>query len=215
MSVHRSGKIRNRLSRRSFLGVVPLFCFSLFSGCSMTGFKKNDSNSLSVKPVDDYGLRNSTKKVIVKIDNMEYLRSDRKENPDCAICFLGVTDSSGHQIPEINEAIRSQFRESTSYILISDGEIEQAVRKADIKRNDVFIPEERKKFVKSLDRPFRYFLSGQVMSVPNGNHESGELAGDQIIFDLVNSTDNEQAVVQDRLASIYSDNPRKKVMGLF
>ena len=202
-------------SRRSFLSAVFLFFPFCFTGCSVTGAKKKESEPLSVKPVDDHGLRNSTKKVIVKINNMEYLRSDRKENSDCTICFLGITDSSGHQIPEINEAIRAQFHESTSYSLISEKEIDQAVEKAEVKRNDIFIPEERKKFTQALDRPFRYFLSGQVMSIPSGDIAPGELAGDQIVFDLVNSEDNEQAIVQDKLASIYNDPPHKKVMGLF
>ena len=200
--------------RRLFLCLPVSFSLALFAGCSLTGGKR-DGGHLDVTPADDYGLREATKKLIVKIDNMEFLREDKKKNPESAICFLGITDSSGNQIPEINEAVRLQFRESTSYRLVTEDEIERAVKKAEIKRNDIYIPEERKKFTAALDSSYRYLLSGQVISVPKESGEPGKPFGDQIIFDLVNTKDDEQAIVQDRLASFYSDIQRKKTLGLF
>lgn len=214
MNSHDTNSEQPYLDRRRFFRLTISSSLVLFSGCSITGDKRNQARE-SVSPVDDYGLRETTKKLIVKIDNMEFLRKDRKENPECTICFLGITNSGGSQIPEINEAVRAQFRESTSYRLITEDEIEQAVKNAKIKRNDIFIPEERKKFSDALDRPYRYLLSGQVFPVPNETSEPGKPIGDQIIFDLVNTEDDEQTVVQDRLASFYAETPRKKVMGLF
>lgn len=201
-------------NRRSFISLTFSSATVLFCGCSLTG-KKRDKAQESVTPTDDYGLRQTTKKLIVKIDNMEYLREDKKENPESTICFLGITDPSGNQIPEINEAVRAQFRESTSYRLITEDEIERAVKKAEIKRNDIYIPEERKKFTSALGSSYRYLLSGQVISVPKEPSEPGKPFGDQIIFDLVNPKDDEQVIIQDRLASFYTENPRNKVMGLF
>ena len=199
---------------RLSLCLAVLLFLALFAGCSLTGGKR-DAGSLDVTPADDYGLREATKKLIVKIDNMEFLREDKRENPESAICFLGITDSNGKQIPEINEAVRIQFRESTSYRLVTEDEIERAVKKAEIKRNDIYIPEERKKFTAALNTSYRYLLSGQVISVPKESSEPGKPFGDQIIFDLVNTKDDEQSIVQDRLASFYSEIQRKTTMGLF
>ena len=86
--------------RRLFLCLPVSFSLALFAGCSLTGGKR-DGGHLDVTPADDYGLREATKKLIVKIDNMEFLREDKKKNPESAICFLGITDSSGNQIPHI------------------------------------------------------------------------------------------------------------------
>ena len=205
---------RTCLSRRSFVGLSFSSMIILFCGCSLTG-KKHDKVIEAASPTDDYGLRQTTKKLIVKIDNMEYLREDKKENPESTICFLGITDPRGNQIPEINEAVRAQFRESTSYRLVAEDEIERAIKKAEIKRNDIFIPEERKKFASALDTSYRYLLSGQVISIPREANEMGKPFGDQIVFDLVNAKDDEKVIIQDRLASFYAEAPRNKVMGLF
>jgi hypothetical protein len=213
MIVHGIDREKIVISRRSFLGAVFSSSFFLFAGCSLTG-RKNHTDSLSNSPLDDYGLRNTTKKLIVKNDNIEYLRADRKEDPESFICFLGITDSSGKQMPQINDAIRAQFRESTSYRLVSDEEIDSAVKKAGIKRNDIYIPQERKKFAKALDHPFRYLLSGQVLSTPAEANDPGKPIGDQIVFNLINTKDDEQTIVQDRLASFYNEPLRKK-KGLF
>ena len=43
----------------------------------------------------------------------------------------------------------------------------------------------------------------------------GKPFGDQIVFDLVNAKDDEKVIIQDRLASFYTEAPRNKVMGLF
>ncbi len=214
MKLYEDGGKGIGLSRRSFLGATVSSSLFLLCGCSLTG-KKHDSVPETVAPVDDYGLRSTTKKLIVKINNSEFLRADRKEHPECTICFLGVTNALGEQIPEINEAVRAQFRDTTSYRLVPEEEIENAVKKAEIKKNDIFIPEERKKFIAALDSPFRYLLSGQVISVSGESAEPGKPFGDQIIFDLVNSEDDEQATVQDRLASFYNEPQHKGVLGLF
>lgn len=214
MNSHETNINPTFVNRRLFLHFTIFSFVALFTGCSLTGAKRNKTPEL-VKPVDDYGLRETTKKLIVKIDNMEFLREDRKEHPECAICFLGITNPNGSQIPEINEAVRVQFRESTSYRLVTEEEIEEAVKKSGINRNDIFIPEERKKFTDALDTSYRYLLSGQVISVPKEASEPDKPFGDQIIFDLVNAKDDEQAIVKDRLASFYSESPQKKKLGLF
>lgn len=204
-----SVKVASSRSRRSFLIAavsLPLWA-GLMSGCSLTRGHKSD---LPAAPVDDYGLRKATKQLIVKIDNLEFLRDDRKENPDCAICFIGVTNSDGEQVPEINEAVRRQFKESTSYVLIDEEAINAAAKKAGIKKNDVFIPDERKKFTEELDRPFRYLLTGQIVSVPIETAEPGKPIGDQVVFNLVGSKDEDHTIVQDRLAAFYNEDSRKR-----
>lgn len=180
----------------------------------MTKGNKETSPDL-IGPVDDHGLQKVTKQLIVKVNNMEFLREDKKENPECVICFLGIYNMQGEEIPGLTEAVKRQFYETTSYRFIEKSEIERGLEVSKIKRNDIFIPEERDKFVAALDRPFQYFLSGQVVSSPIQDPVPGQLAGDNIVLDLVSVRDDAKAIVQDRLASLYNDAPRKKVWGLF
>ncbi len=196
---------------RSVFLVVFLLTFSAMVGCSLTKSEKGPAFDPNV-PVEDYGLQRATEQLIVKMDNIEYLRPNKRDGEDRVICFAGVQNLNGEELPGISEAIRRQIEKTTPYRFLSDAEIERALEKSKVKKNDILIPEDREKFVRAVDRPFQYLLTAQVVNAPEAEMSQGDLGGDQIVFNLV-SLDNEEdkAIIQSRLASVYNESRKRGI----
>lgn len=192
--------------------LLLLIFFSIQSGCSPSwmGKKKPEERPVAV---EDPGLTEATQKIIARLNNTEFL-SGRKDQP-CEICFLGVQNDAGEAIPELGEAVRRQFREKApNYSLLDDVLLEDALKKSDVKRNNVYIPAEREKLTKTLNRPFRYILSARVVSL-GATKTDLPMTGDILHFELVSLDDNHTERVQKELTAFYNEKTRKKVFGIF
>lgn len=192
-----------------FMAAVFALMISL-SGCSLPFSSHKEAPPPTVS--DDPGLRTGTQNVITKIKNKQFLAA--QANQECVICFLGVRNLRGEDIPELSSAVRRQFQQATAYRLLTDETIEAGLKKSDVKRNDIFIPAEREKLTAALETPFQYILSGRVVRSENQKISGGPQV-ETVVFELYSVSENSSSSVQNELAACYIKEKNKKFLGLF
>ena len=190
--------------------MLALTAAFLLGGCSFNS-KKSDYLP-NASPYSDGGLQNATRQIIAKLKN-DALLNGRKGSA-FEICFLGIQGPDGEPIAELGESVRRQIVAAGSFALLDDAAIEKGLKESGVKRNDIYIPENREKLTASLGR-FDYILSGRVIST-TASQSGAALPTETVIFELYSVQDNSTARVQHDLSACYLPPPKKsKFLGLF
>lgn len=202
-------KEKKRFLPESTLIALALFLFAL-SGCSVFSPKKEEP-SVSISG-NDAGLNGAVDGLLVKMRNIDFLQA---RGPGTRkICFLGVRDVYGHEIPELSESVRRRFAASPTYQFLDDATLEAGLEKSDVKKNDMFIPQEREKLTQALGTELDYFLSARI--VRTGEAQKGIPAAESILMELYSVSENTTVRVQRDLNGIYSvAEAKKRVLGIF
>ncbi len=207
--------ITERLNLRTVISLSLLWTGVIFSilGCSPFSSMKQEQNPYPAGIANDAGLVEGVHGVVVKLKNEELLSG--KESGHSQICFLGINDTHGQEVPELSEEVRSYFRNKTQYTLVEQSRIDAALERSGVKRNDMFIPEERQKWISALETDFDYILSAYI--VQTGNPDRGVPASETVNFEIYNVKDNSISRVRNQLRGIYSmaDAKKKKFLGIF
>ena len=205
------------LFRGKIPALVSLLAVTLIAGCS--AFSSNKSSQVPETPEtaagigSDAGLAEVTHSVIVKMRNNDLLSPGQPT--DRRICFLGVNDVNGREVPELSREVRKQFSEDTSYRFIDDATLERALEKSGVKRNDMFIPSKRQQWVAALGEDFDYIISAHI--VRTGDPDHGVPSQEVVNFEVYSMEENTVSHTQGPLRGVYSlaSAERKKVLGIF
>lgn len=202
-------KEKTRFLAKSTLVALTLF-LAVICGCSVFSPKKEDL-PVSVAG-NDAGLNAAVDGLLVKMRNTDFLQA--RGQGGRKICFLGVRDVYGHEIPELSASVRRRFAASPSYQFLDDATLDAGLKKSDVKKNDVFIPEEREKLTQALGTELDYFLSARI--IRTGDAKKGVPAAESVMLELYSVSENTTVRVQRDLNGIYSvAEAKKKVLGIF
>ena len=194
------------------LTFLTIFAAFLCLGCSFGSPKKADYLPPAA-PNADGGLQKATRQVVAKLKN-DALLNDR-QGGSFEICFLGVQGKDAEPIPALSESVRRQITEAGSFRLLDNAAIEEGLKSSGVKRNDIYIPENREKLTAALGRSFDYILSGRVISTP-ASQAGGALPAESVIFELYSVRENATARVQQELSACYLPIEKQgKFLGLF
>lgn len=200
-----------RLTRLRLTLLLILMAAYLLGGCSF-GSKKADYLP-SASPYSDGGLQNASRQIIAKLKNDALLNG--RKNGAFEICFLGIQGPDGEPIAELGESVRRQIAAAGSFALLDEAAIEKGLKESGVKRNDIYIPENREKLTASLGQSFDYILSGRVISTTASQAGAG-LPAETVIFELYSVRENSTARVQHELSACYLPPPKEsKFLGLF
>ena len=145
----------DRLSRRAFVAAACAGMLAAPAGCALFNRPKKIDPS-----VFEPAVNRVTKVAIKELNRHSELDQEKKTDP--TVCFLGV---KGESAESISEATRAELQDGEGYTLLKKEDVKVALSDAGIRANDVYIPAERKKFLRELGRPVDYFLAGYVEDV--------------------------------------------------
>ena len=134
----------DRLSRRAFVAAACAGMLAAPAGCALFNRPKKIDPSVFEPAVNRHS------------------ELDQEKNTNPTVCFLGV---KGESAESISEATRAELQDGEGYTLLKKEDVKEALSDAGIRANDVYIPAERKKFLRELGRPVDYFLAGYVEDV--------------------------------------------------
>lgn len=202
---------REKFYPSRFVSVAALVILSATVGCSLFSSKKSEQPAPSVSG-NDAGLNAAVDGMVVKMRNAEFLEA--RPGAERKICFLGVRDIYGNEIPELSESVRRRFGSQTSYHFVDDATIDAGLEKSGVKRNDLFIPEEREKLTAALGIQLDYLLSARIVQTGDAKHNVP--SAESVLFELYSVSENTTVRVQRDLNGIYSvAEAKKKFLGVF
>lgn len=144
-----------RLSRREFVGAAVVGLTALTSGCAMFNKPKTLDPSEYMEPV-----KKTVAQVLDQLKRAPNFDKENKKKP--VVCFIGVIGPSSE---DVSKAARAQLQKSEDIKVIEKAKMTAALKSADIRASEVFIPVKRKKFAAELGESFDYLLSGYVEDV--------------------------------------------------
>lgn len=140
----------NRTSRRVAILALLATPFAFAQGCATFGsFHKSDP------AVDERAAQKVAGEALAELDRLSALHKERK----ISVCFLGVT--GGSNAASLSSTTRERL-ESGDFKLFDKSVVQDALKESGVQPNNIFIPNQRKKFTDALGEPVDYIMAGYV-----------------------------------------------------
>jgi|BioPla2DNA2_1021312.scaffolds.fasta_scaffold20007_4 hypothetical protein len=147
-----SGVTSPLCSRRSFI-CACLVGLTAAQGCAL--FRRSKSIDASIyKPA----VAKTTSQATEQLSQLSVVNGGKKPT----VCFVGVI---GDSASEISLATRAELEKSDKFKLVDKTAMQNALKVADLKATEIFIPTKRAKFTDALGEPFDYILAGYVENI--------------------------------------------------
>lgn len=173
--------------RRAFAGGLVFLSFFTLSvtGCFSVGSGREKFVAMTMADTGIYqvidtmrlDLKNQEKFGDSANQETEPRKSDRnvageQENKELkTLCFLGVRNETGFS-SILSKAVKHHLEESGDWNLVDEKTIKQMVKKSGVTKNDLFIPQRQKAFIKAFDEPPDYLLFGDISPISQSNMRS-------------------------------------------
>ena len=153
-------KFPSEARRRFLTACACLTVLPLTEGCAMFGGAFHASDPVADRRAAD----KATRGALDELERCASLNSDKK----LTVCFIGVT--GGPNAGDLSNATRERL-EGGSFRLLEKSDVQDALKESGVRANNIFIPNERRKFVEALGEDVDFLLAGYVERVDTDEDE--------------------------------------------
>ncbi len=198
----------NKVKRRFFCILLMISLMGYF-GCSSTPKPETETSEPTI--INDPGVAAVVDQAVKGIKRQNIFEGKK----EYTFCFLGIRGTNGRDVEPVSNNVRVCFSQINNIHLVSSEKVEEAFKTSKIKRNNVFIPGDRRTFITALGEPVDYMVQGKIetgVSNPNGT------TGTIIVLEMFRISDNtymKEVASLDRDYSYMAITAKKKKFGLF